>query len=80
MTNNKPLAVRIRPKHLNEVYEFAINNGALAGKISGAGGGGFFMFFVDSQKRSQLINALNTIDGKVQTFEFVENGTTGWYL
>lgn len=66
--------------HLNEVYDFAIKNGALAGKISGAGGGGFFMFFVDPKNRSRLINALNTIEGKVQTFEFVENGTIGWYL
>jgi len=70
----------ISNKHLNEVYDFAIKNGALAGKISGAGGGGFFMFFVDPQNRSNLINALNTIDGKVQTFEFVKNGTIGWYL
>jgi len=70
----------ISNKHLNEVYDFAINHGALAGKISGAGGGGFFMFFVDPQNRSKLINSLQSIDGKVQTFEFVESGTTGWYL
>ncbi len=70
----------ISNEHLNKVYDFAINNGALAGKISGAGGGGFFMFFVDPQNRSSLINALNRIEGKVQTFEFVENGALGWYL
>jgi D-glycero-alpha-D-manno-heptose-7-phosphate kinase len=70
----------ISNKHLNEVYDFSIKNGALAGKISGAGGGGFFMFFVDPQNRSSLINALSTIDGKVQIFEFVENGTKSWYL
>jgi D-glycero-alpha-D-manno-heptose-7-phosphate kinase len=76
----KKTSTFISNKHLNEVYDFAIKNGALAGKISGAGGGGFFMFFVDPQNRSSLINALNTIDGKVQIFEFVENGTIGWYL
>ncbi len=70
----------ISNEHLNMVYDFAMNHGALAGKISGAGGGGFFMFFVDPQNRSKLINALHTIDGKVQTFEFIESGTTGWYL
>jgi len=70
----------ISNSYLNEVYQFAISNGALAGKISGAGGGGFFMFFVNPQNRSRLINSLNRIEGKVQTFEFVENGTNGWYL
>lgn len=76
----KKTSLFISNAYLNQVYEFAIKNGALAGKISGAGGGGFFMFFVDPQNRSKLINSLNTIDGKVQTFEFVENGTTGWYI
>jgi D-glycero-alpha-D-manno-heptose-7-phosphate kinase len=66
--------------HLNSIYNFAISNGALAGKISGAGGGGFFMFFVDPINRSRLINSLNKLDGKVQSFEFVEKGALGWYI
>jgi D-glycero-alpha-D-manno-heptose-7-phosphate kinase len=66
--------------HLNEIYNYAMMNGALAGKISGAGGGGFFMFFVEPFNRSRLINALNKLEGKVQTFEFIEKGTVGWYV
>lgn len=65
---------------LNQIYDYAIINGAKAGKLSGAGGGGFFMFFVDPSKRSKLISALSKIDGKVQTFEFIENSVMGWYL
>jgi len=65
---------------LNEIYEYAIKNRALAGKLSGAGGGGFFMFFVEPHNRSKLINALSKLNGKVQTFEFVENGSIGWYI
>ncbi len=65
---------------LNHIYEYALKHGALAGKLSGAGGGGFFMFFVTPNKRSKLISSLNQLSGHVQTFEFVENGTLGWYL
>ena len=31
-------------KKINEIYDFAINNGALGGKLIGAGGGGFLTF------------------------------------
>ncbi len=70
----------ITSPQLNEIYEYALSNGALAGKLSGAGGGGFFMFFVEPKNRSKLISALSLINGKVQTFEFIENGVIGWYL
>ncbi len=41
----KKLSNKISDPHLDECYEFALKNGALGGKIMGAGGGGFFMFF-----------------------------------
>jgi len=66
--------------HLDHIYQYAKMNGALAGKISGAGGGGFFIFFVMPTSRQRLITALNKIEGKVQTFQFTDDGTTGWYF
>ena len=55
-------------------------NGALAGKVSGAGGGGFMMFFVDPVKRVQVVNALNDFDGQVMTCHFVDQGVQAWVV
>ena len=42
---------------INNWYDIAIKNGALGGKIMGAGGGGFFAFYVED-KKEKLRNAL----------------------
>ena len=55
----KQLADSISNKLLDEIYSNALRNGAKSGKISGAGGGGFFMFYVDPSSRIQLINYLS---------------------
>ncbi len=70
----------ISNKMIDEIYETAIKNGAKAGKISGAGGGGFMMFIVDPLRKIELITALLHFDGKIQNVEFVDRGTKGWYL
>ncbi len=36
---------------INKWYELALNNGALGGKLIGAGGGGFLMFYADNHKK-----------------------------
>jgi D-glycero-alpha-D-manno-heptose-7-phosphate kinase len=38
-------------ERINEWYDHAIQNGALGGKLIGAGGGGFLMFYADNKKR-----------------------------
>ena len=65
---------------IESIYDAAIQNGAKAGKISGAGGGGFMMFIVDPLMKLNVINALSKFDGKVQSVEFVDKGTKGWYV
>ena len=45
-------------KLVDEIYEFALKNGAIGGKIVGAGGGGFLLF-VTSQK-TQLRNSMKS--------------------
>ena len=34
---------------IDEIYDYALKCGALGGKIMGAGGGGYFMFYVPSE-------------------------------
>ena len=50
---------------IDETYDAAIGSGALAGKISGAGGGGFMLFFVPTERRMDVIRTLNTFEGQV---------------
>ena len=46
-------------QELDSFYEMAINNGADAGKILGAGGGGFFLFWVNPRNRETFIKNMN---------------------
>ena len=61
-----------------DAYEFALQNGATAAKISGAGGGGHMVLFTEFEKRHQLISALEEKDGRVVPFKFVNHGVDVW--
>ena len=39
---------------IDNIYNFALKNGALGGKLIGAGGGGFLLFYTDDPKRLRL--------------------------
>ena len=53
----KKLAKGISSPHFDKIYDLAKENGALGGKISGAGGGGFFSFYCE-EKQDQLRSAM----------------------
>jgi D-glycero-alpha-D-manno-heptose-7-phosphate kinase len=40
---------------INESYDFAMANGALGGKLIGAGGGGFLMFYANDKARLRRV-------------------------
>ncbi len=52
------LAQGVSSNELDEIYERAVKAGAIGGKISGAGGGGFFLLCVPSDKRQSVRQAL----------------------
>jgi D-glycero-alpha-D-manno-heptose-7-phosphate kinase len=54
--------------------------GARAVKVSGAGGGGFMMFFVDPGQRMRVIRALEAQDAQTLTCHFTKHGTEGWKI
>jgi len=74
----KKMANRISNQKINEIYETALKEGARAGKVSGAGGGGYMMFIVDPVKRSRVIRCLQKFSGSVSTCKFVEQGVDSW--
>ncbi len=58
---------------IDEQYAKAINAGALGGKLLGAGGGGFLLFYVPLEKQSDVKNALK--DQMYVPFKFENDGT-----
>ena len=55
----KTLASGVTNETIDEIYKTAMNNGALGGKLLGAGGGGFMLFFVPPEKRAGLKKSLS---------------------
>ena len=76
----KRVAEGITNSHIDRVFDVAKNAGARAGKLSGAGGGGFALFVVDPTKRTDVMRALMQIGGEVRPCHFTKNGTEGWRL
>jgi D-glycero-alpha-D-manno-heptose-7-phosphate kinase len=76
--NKKRSAQAVSNLHIDEIYSAAISAGALAGKVSGAGGGGFMMFFVPPDKRMDVIRGLNRFDGRISNCHFTQHGTQAW--
>ncbi|MEM3839286.1 MAG: hypothetical protein QXF01_01765 [Candidatus Micrarchaeaceae archaeon] len=54
----KTLGEGISNAYIDRLYNTAIQNGAEGGKIIGAGGGGFFLFFAQPEKHGRIIEAL----------------------
>ncbi|WP_027589427.1 CBS domain-containing protein [Pseudomonas sp. RL] len=63
---------------LDRIYEAAIEAGALGGKLLGAGGGGFFLFFVQPQYRQALTRSVQALGCTTRNFRFESNGVTSW--
>jgi D-glycero-alpha-D-manno-heptose-7-phosphate kinase len=55
----KRLAGAISNENINDLYESARRAGAIGGKITGAGGGGFLLLYVPYGKQNSVRSALN---------------------
>ena len=51
----KNLSNSITNYKINEIYDQALKKGALGGKLLGAGGGGFFLFYVPYYRQKEFI-------------------------
>lgn len=56
--NKKKLSAKIADQRIHKIYDLAKANGALGGKITGAGGGGFFVFYTNN-RHQQLRRAMH---------------------
>ncbi len=76
--SKKRSARTVSTPHIEEIYNSAVSAGAVAGKVSGAGGGGFMIFFVPPDKRMDVTRALKHFDGQVSNCHFTKHGTQAW--
>ena len=76
--NKKKMSSAISNPVIDNIYETAVNAGATGGKISGAGGGGFFMFYCPGNTRYRVIEKLSNLGGEFRRFRFTNIGTESW--
>ena len=70
----KSLSQEISNPRIDDLYNFGLKNGALGGKLLGAGSGGFLFFFCKSKKaRENLIKKLNRVE--TICFNLAKNGS-----
>lgn len=72
------MAHNISNNTIETIYDAAKKAGATGGKISGAGGGGFMIFYCPGNTRYAVMDALNNFGGEVKKFAFVDYGLTTW--
>jgi D-glycero-alpha-D-manno-heptose-7-phosphate kinase len=78
--NKKRSAKTVSNPHIDAIYDSAIDAGAVAGKVSGAGGGGFMWFFVPTEKRMSVVRTLKDFGGQVSNCHFTKHGTQAWRI
>lgn len=74
----KQFSSSISNRHINSLYNGAIAKGAIGGKVSGAGGGGFMFFICKYDKKVDVIQELKKRGAEVTDFMFEPNGVTAW--
>lgn len=76
----KKTSNKITNPEIDEIYEIALKAGASGGKISGAGGGGFFMIFCPENSRYKVIKELEKLNKEFRRFRFTNVGVQSWTI
>ena len=73
MAKKRELNKAISNKKIDLLYSYAIENGALGGKLLGAGGGGFMVLYVPLDKQKNFLKKFKNI--KTVPFRFTDQGS-----
>lgn len=78
--SKKATASSVSNCNVERLLDVAMEAGAWAGKVSGAGGGGFIMLLTDPAQRYHLIRALNKAGGDAGPVKLTFEGAEGWIV
>jgi len=76
--NKKRLDDSISNRHVDQLYQLARREGAIGGKMPGAGGGGYFLFLTRFDRKHRVASALEKRGGQVVPFQFERRGLMTW--
>ncbi|MEP7165586.1 MAG: dehydrogenase [Ferruginibacter sp.] len=76
----RKMAHNISNNNIEEIYSAAKAAGATGGKISGAGGGGFMIFYCPGNTNYAVKEALLKFGGEVKKYSFAKYGLTSWTI
>ena len=79
-TQKRKMAEGISNPLMEEIYETAKSAGATGGKISGAGGGGFMIFYCPVTTKYKVIKSLERFGGQHKNYQFTEHGLKSWTI
>jgi len=74
----RKLARQISTPRIDEMHEEARRQGALGGKILGAGGGGYMLLFCPFERKHKIAEAMARMDGELVEFAFEPHGVQTW--
>jgi D-glycero-alpha-D-manno-heptose-7-phosphate kinase len=72
------MSAGVSDPHIDRLYALARSNGALGGKLCGAGGGGYLLLYVPDASQHAVRQALAGAGGQIATFAFEELGLQTW--
>lgn len=76
--NKKRMATQITNDTIDALYDTARAHGAIGGKITGAGGGGYLLLYCEFDKKHIVARELEKLGGQVVEFMFESNGLQTW--
>ncbi len=78
--HKKRFSPLITTSEINKIYELARKHGAIGGKITGAGGGGHFLFYCEPNKEQIVAEKLHEVGAKIIPFTFDTEGLVSWEI
>ena len=78
MDPKKTLTSKISNSRIDNLYKKALKNGAIGGKLLGAGGGGFLLLYCDEKNHDKLRKAMHSL--RELKFKFDNEGSKLLYI
>jgi D-glycero-alpha-D-manno-heptose-7-phosphate kinase len=74
----KRMSTRISNERIEELYDEAQRAGAIGGKVTGAGGGGYVLLYCRYDRKHEVAERMIELDAFVDEFAFEPNGLRTW--